>query len=205
LLAQFTFLVGLHAIDMISGAPWSPIQQYRIFLESVLLVVMRPVEKFATVLYFIVCTGVVPFIWFLSTVLSTESTMPTMEPQVVMLPLVFIIMLFVVERSCHYRLLFLALEFVQWSRLQREELESLFQCGRSVYGAVFDKGRLGSHTLLDGVRAGPRPKDPSSPHKRADGTGTRRTHDETTSQNAGKGQKMRGGKASAYLVDIIDD
>ena len=89
LLAQFTFLAGLHAVDMISGVIWSPVHQYRIFIESVLLIIARPVEKFATVFYFAVCAGVVPFIWFLMTIILNESTMPTVEPQVVMLPVVF--------------------------------------------------------------------------------------------------------------------
>ena len=138
----------LHAVDIFSGALWSPMCHYRLLLESIIVIVMRPVEKLTAIITFVICAGIFPFIWFLSTTLSTESSMSTLEPQVMMLPLIFIIMTFGVERLCHYRLVFLVLEFVQWSRLQREELESLFKCGNVLYGAMFDKEILKTHDLF---------------------------------------------------------
>ena len=110
-----------------------------------------------------------------------------------MLPLIFIIMTFGVERLCHYRLVFLALEFVQWSRLQREELESLFKCGNVLYGAMFDKETLKTHDLF----MKPSLKDSSHappPNKDHDEHGDRGGVTEMLDEQEQKEEKLAGKK-----------
>ena len=148
------FFLALHAVNFFSGDIWSPTVQYRIFFEFTIALSMRPVEKLQAILCACILGIFIPLIWLLVTMHTPTDTCVdgiisvNWDPQVAMLPAVAIIWPFVIERICHYRLLFLALEFVQWRRLQMEELEALLQCGQEEYGVADMKAKRNSITQV---------------------------------------------------------
>jgi len=139
------FFGALHVVNMLSGDVWSPTVQYRIFFEMIIALSMRPVEKLQAVLTVVVLGICIPLIWLLATMDTPTNmcgglTSLNWDPQVAILPVITVVVPFVVERLCHYRLLFMALEFVQWRRLQVEELQCILKCGNQEYG-VADRRR----------------------------------------------------------------
>ena len=147
--------IALHVINIISGDRWSTTTQYRLFFEVGIALSIRPVEKFQTILCAVVLGTLIPSIWFLASIGQESSSNHQREcasiaafrwdPQAGMLLVVAFLFPFIVERICHHRLLFLALEFVQWRRLQIEELETLLRCGNAEYGVADNRMRRNSN------------------------------------------------------------
>jgi hypothetical protein len=135
------FYIALHIVNIFSGDVWSPTIQYRIFFELVIAISLRPVDKLQAIITIFVLGIFVPLIWLLITMNVPTDTCGGLvtlnwDPQAAILPVVAILVPFLVERLCHYRLLFMALEFVQWRRLQIEELECILKCGDVEYGVA---------------------------------------------------------------------
>ena len=150
-------VVSLHGLDALSGIPWTSAAQYRLLLEVLVGIALRPVEKFNAMCTTAALGVVFPLIWCVITVTTYTNASTShfassvwVDPQVYMLPVVGMGLLAVIERLCHYRLLFMALEFVQWRRLQREELEAIFQIGQSLYGSADETMRAYNTQIMSG-------------------------------------------------------
>ena len=160
------FFIALHVVGMISGDTWSTTTQYRIFFELCVMFTLRPYEKLNAIICVVTLGIVTPLIWLLATMNTIQKVSGVADicksqingiqsfnwdPQAATLVAIAFLFPFVIERICHFRLLNMALEFVQWRRLRTEELEQLLTCGNKEYGIADKRVRHGSimtHTSI---------------------------------------------------------